>query len=386
MDYAVTEMLEQLHGRLSDSSEFFEAVQADCALHRGDLDGLRSALSGRGFGAAAEMLIEYLDGHGGIELAAKIAEERPDELADVYLRLSEAGPGGEATDSSGTGDPQDVLWAAAVEQFGAAWVSWDGSDSGWVEFRDWFYAAASSQDPEMYAVAYERLDLLNGLGVGERIAHLRELGFDVSGAGEDEAGSDGDPQDVLWAAAVEQFGAAWVSWDGSDSGWVEFRDWFYEATSSQDPEMYALAYERLDRFNDLVREERISGMRELGFDVSGAEVPETPIDPFDEEATAALSQDLEQAMAALNEEELATLEELRPTATQKLIDILGEKLPEELAAQIDVEEYANQVFEDIPGLAVATDEELAEFVTSALADVAQAEAVAVAGAGDGEAV
>ncbi|MFI7672122.1 hypothetical protein, partial [Actinophytocola sp. NPDC049390] len=261
-----------------------------------------------------------------------------------------------------------------------------GSDSGWVEFRDWFYSATDSQAPEMYALAYERLDPLNGLGVGERIVQLRELGFDVSGAGEDGAGSDGEPGDVLWAAAVERFGSAWVSWDGSDSGWVEFRDWFYSATDSQAPEMYALAYERLDPLNGLGVGERIVQLRELGFDVSGAEVPEPSIDPFDEEAAAELSQDLEQAMAALTEEELATLEELRPAATQKLIDILGEKLPKELADQIDVEEYANQVFEDVPGLAVATEEELAEFVTSALADVAQAEAVAVAGAGDGEAV
>ncbi|MFI7672121.1 hypothetical protein, partial [Actinophytocola sp. NPDC049390] len=121
MDYAVTEMLEHLQGRLIGSSEFFEAVQADCDVHRGDLDGFRSALSGRGFGDAAEVLIEYLDDHGGLELTAKIAEERPDELAVAYQQLGAAGGDGAGSD----GEPGDVLWAAAVERFGSAWVSWD---------------------------------------------------------------------------------------------------------------------------------------------------------------------------------------------------------------------------------------------------------------------
>ncbi|GAB1515939.1 hypothetical protein [Actinophytocola sp. KF-1] len=267
MGSAATETLEHLLGRLSNPTEFFEAVHRDFQEHRDDFDGFRSAFEGRGFGAAAEELIRYLDDHGRLELLAELTEERPDELAAAYLRLGEAGD--EAPGSPG-GD-ENALWQAAIDQFGGSWAAWDGTEEGWAEYRDWFYDATNSQDPAMYAEAYERLDPLNDLDLAQRIARMRDFGFDVSGTDGDAAEPDGDAEAALWQAAIDQFGGSWAAWDGTEEGWAEYRDWFYDATNSQDPAMYAEAYERLSPLDDLDPGERIARMRDFGFDVSGTE-------------------------------------------------------------------------------------------------------------------
>jgi hypothetical protein len=101
-------------------------------------------------------------------------------------------------------DPSDALWQAAVESFGAAWAGWDGSAAGWAEYRDWFYSAANSQDPAMYAVVYERMDPLNALDLQERVAQLGELGFDVSGTQASESPEAAAAEEQLAEQAVEQ--------------------------------------------------------------------------------------------------------------------------------------------------------------------------------------
>jgi hypothetical protein len=295
MDSAITEMLEHLQGWLSNPTEFFEVVQKDFQEHREDFDGFRSAFEGRGLGAAGEQLIKYLDDHGRLESLTKIANERPDELAAGYLQLGETDTGDGATSGD---DAQDALWQAAINQFGTSWAAWDGTDTGWAEYRDWFYDATNTQDPNMYALAYERLDPLNNLDPDKRIGRLREFGFDLSGTEGDDATSGDDAQDALWQAAINQFGTSWAAWDGTDTGWAEYRDWFYDATNTQDPNMYALAYERLDPLNNLDPNERIGRLREFGFDVSGTEVLESPADTFDEEKATALRQQVEQAALA----------------------------------------------------------------------------------------
>jgi hypothetical protein len=177
MDSVVTDVLEHLQGRLSDPAAFFEAVREDFQEHREDFDGFRSAFEGRGFGAAGEDLIRYLDDHGRLDLAAKIVEERPDELAAAYLGTGEAG----AEQAGAPAGDEQALWQAAVDQFGGAWSAWDGTDEGWTEYRDWFYDATNTQDPGMYEQAYEHLSPLDDLDPAERIARMREFGFDVSG-------------------------------------------------------------------------------------------------------------------------------------------------------------------------------------------------------------
>jgi hypothetical protein len=187
MGSAVTETLEHLQGRLSDPTEFFEALQKDFQEHREDFDGFRSAFEGRGFGAAGDELIRYLDDHGRLEPLTEIANERPDELAAVYLRLGETGAeDGAASD----GDARDALWQAAIDRFGASWAAWNGTDAEWTTYRDWFYDATNTEDPAMYALAYDNLDPLNELDPTERITRLRELGFDVSGAEVPETPAD----------------------------------------------------------------------------------------------------------------------------------------------------------------------------------------------------
>lgn len=122
-----------------------------------------------GFGAAAETFLRHVAEHGRIELIGRLVADF-DALSTSYAG-AKAGPE----------TPMDGgLWEAAVEQFGSGWAGWDGSADGWVEFRDWFYAAASSYGPEMYAVVFERLDPLNDVPLAERVARLTEFGFTIS--------------------------------------------------------------------------------------------------------------------------------------------------------------------------------------------------------------
>jgi hypothetical protein len=89
-------------------------------------------------------------------------------------------------------------WDTVVEQFGPGWAGWDGSEQGWQQFRDWTYSVTNTEDPQLYAAAYERLDPLNALGPAERIVRLTELGFTVAATAQEQ------PVDTATQAVVDE--------------------------------------------------------------------------------------------------------------------------------------------------------------------------------------
>ena len=255
MDYGVVEAVRGLSGQLTDPVGFFDAVCADVEEHRdAGFDAFTSAFASRGFGAAGEELIRYLDDNGRLELAVKFTEHRPEELAAAYAEQQ-----GDETAASDEDDPATVAaWQALLVEYSG---SWNGDEQNWAAFEQYVMYYATEQGVTGPAQVF-----FARAATEDKRALFAEYGIELPAAGDDEH--------TLWQAAVEQFGAAWSSWDGTESGWAEFRDWFYDATNSQDPAMYALAYERLEPLNELDLSARITRLRDLGFDVSGAESQE----------------------------------------------------------------------------------------------------------------
>ncbi|TDP90618.1 hypothetical protein [Labedaea rhizosphaerae] len=239
MDADVEEVLIHLRGRLSSPAEFFEAVHSVHEEHKeSDFDDFRSAFLAEGFDAGEE-LIRYLDDNGRHELLAKVVEERPEDLTSAYAELDAEVDGAEDGAGEAADDDADArLWRQAIEQFGAAWADWDGSEAGWAEYRDWFYVATNSQDPSMYAVAYARLDPLNAVPLDARIDSLREFGFTIRAtpaveAGEaTETGASYDRETTFpWISQVVD--ALSDQWDGSDESWPAFRESVLSAVEQQ---------------------------------------------------------------------------------------------------------------------------------------------------------
>jgi len=146
----------------SQAEEWFELVKGAYGASNDNWDAFSERLratAGNAFGTAAEEFLRYAADNGKIELISGL-------VADVR-ELSSA-----ATEDG-------VLWDAVVQQFGKEWADWDGSESGWAEYRDWTYTAANAESPEMYAAAYEKLNPLNALAPAERIAKVAELGLGV---------------------------------------------------------------------------------------------------------------------------------------------------------------------------------------------------------------
>jgi hypothetical protein len=280
MDNGVVEAVRGLSGQLSDPVEFFSAVCGDVEEHKDSgFDAFRSAFASRGFGAAGEELIRYLDDNGRLELAAKLAEHRPEELAAAYAeQLADEGA------ASDEDDPETAAaWQALLVEYSGYW---DGDEENWGAFEQYVMYYATER-----GVAGPALLFFERAGAEDKRALFAEYGIELPAGAE-----DADAENALWQAAIEQFGASWSAWDGTDSGWAEYRDWFYDATNSQDPGMYALAYERMDPLNELDPLARVTQLRDLGFDVSGAEAPD------EQEASADEPQDLMASLMAAAED------------------------------------------------------------------------------------
>lgn len=154
----------------SQAAEWFDLVHGAHSASNGDWDTfseqLRSAAGGS-FDTAVETFLWYAADHGGIELVGKL-------VADMA-----ALPSAYASSRQHAAEPQSQSWDTVVQQFGPGWAEWDGSEEGWMRFRDWTYSSANAENPELYGAAYEKLDPLGGLPLAERIARLTELGFSV---------------------------------------------------------------------------------------------------------------------------------------------------------------------------------------------------------------
>lgn len=106
----------------------------------------------------------YLESNGRMDTVARLCEIRPDlpvRYEQLIARQDDVGPEDDGPDETayGTTRPREPSsWDMVVERFGPGWASWDGSDEGWIRFRDWTYASANAEDPRLYAAAYTRLD------------------------------------------------------------------------------------------------------------------------------------------------------------------------------------------------------------------------------------
>ncbi|WP_086818899.1 hypothetical protein [Allokutzneria sp. NRRL B-24872] len=242
MDHVIVEVLRSLR----DPVEFLRALREDYEEHReAGFDAFRSALQARGFGPAAEELLQHVEANGGLDLAATLVALPPEHLAAV------------GADQSAT------EWQAMLAEFSG---HWDGDEANWPAFQEYVVYYANER-----GLAGPAQRFFDRAATEDKHALFAEHGVVAHPALAVEA-----VPDTSWQTAIDQFGPSWAAWDGSESWWAEYRDWFYNATNSQDPDVYALAYERLHPLNDLAVDERIARLREMGFDVSGALAQEAP--------------------------------------------------------------------------------------------------------------
>lgn len=83
------------------------------------------------------------------------------------------------------------------------------------------------------------------------------------------AASDGAESGDLWSDLVAE-GGDWSNWDGSDDGWEQWRDWFYEVATGRGEAADSMAREQLGSLDEVSLAERIAGLESLGFTISDA--------------------------------------------------------------------------------------------------------------------
>lgn len=269
-----------------------------------------SAAAGNVFGVAAEVFLEYAADHGKTELIGRLVAELP-ELPSVYASSKVL-----AEQSAAQQD--GASWDAIVAQFGSGWAGWDGSEAGWMQFRDWTYTAADALSPDLYVLAYDKLNPLDELPVAERIAILAELGFTINA----ESAQLAQPSASPWETVVEEFGSGWTGWDGSEAGWAQFRDWTYAAANAQSPELYAAAYEKLNPLNGLAPAELIAELTELGLAISVSAESDEEDDPA--ELDAMIDEALAEALKEVPGAESLTAEELEEIRAEIAQELMSE--------------------------------------------------------------
>jgi hypothetical protein len=226
-----------------------------------------------------------------------------------------------------------------------------GADADFSGFKDKFVAQANM---EGFGTAGEQLaakaegdgwrDFIKALvDEGSRsLASRCDDSLDgVAGMFDDaEAGAEAKDQE-RWETAVTKYGPAWAAWDGSESGWVEYRDWFYEATSADDERAYAAAYEKLEPLNTVETAERIAQLKEFGFTIE-TDTLESLAGLFDEEAIAAANENAQQAV-----QEMVGTGDIPPDVGTRIADAFGEVLTEVEGASDMALEDIRELFKEI---------------------------------------
>ena len=233
----------------NQATEWFDLVNGAYTASSNDWDTFSRQLSstaGSTYSTAAVAFLGYVADHGKTELVGKLVADLRDLPSAYASSRQRAAPS----------------WDEVVRLLGSGWANWDGSDATWAQFRDWTYTSANEQDADLYAVAYEKLNPLNGLPPGDRVAALTGLGLKIS-----PKPAQPKPAVSHWDTVVRQLGSGWANWDGSEAGWAQFRDWTYTSANQQHPDMYAAAYEKLNPLNGLPLTERAAKLTELGFTV-----------------------------------------------------------------------------------------------------------------------
>ena len=200
-------------------------------------------------------------------IADQWAQESGSELAAAYEEALAA----EASPEEQGGTSPAELWAALVAA-GGNWSAWDGSEAGWVQWRDWFYDVARTRGgDEGEALARQQIGGLDKASLPERIAGLEGQGFTVGDAARAAVAAPA-PRDpaALWAELVAE-GGDWSAWDGSEAGWVQWRDWFYNVAKTRGgDEGEALARQQLSWMDGSTLAERVDGLQQRSFSVPTA--------------------------------------------------------------------------------------------------------------------
>ncbi|TDP95145.1 hypothetical protein [Labedaea rhizosphaerae] len=209
-----------------------------------------------------EEMAQYSSEWPGI--ADQLAQESTAELAAAYAEAL-AEPAAAEQQSPGE------LWAQLVAD-GGDWSAWDGSEAGWAQWRDWFYnVAATRAGAEGEALARQQIGPMDAFPLPQRIAGLEQQGFTVGPAARAAAQAPvkRDPGEV-WAELVAE-GGDWSAWDGSEAGWAQWRDWFYNVAATRaGADGEALARQQIGGLEGSPLAERVIGLQQQGFTVTGA--------------------------------------------------------------------------------------------------------------------
>jgi len=221
---------------------------------------------------------------------------------------------GSGEESADEAEDDDAARQAFVNYLTEYSAYWDGTEENWDEFVN------TVQDFALETYPRHAQDFFDQAAAStDKVALFAEYGITIA-SGEESA--EGTPEDAegegLWAAAVEAYGPAWAEWDGSEEGWEQYRDWFYDATNNDNPESYAVAYEKLNPLNELGLAQRVAALRDFGFTVT-VEAAEAAAD----EAALPTPEDIAQAAEVL----VGAVDAL-PEADQQLVtpDLLKEVL------------------------------------------------------------
>lgn len=211
-------------------------------------------------GAYGDALIVYLEKCGGINQFKAMCEKFGQDFPGAYRKIA-----GEA-------------WNATVQRYAGTWANWDYSDEHWVTLRDWFYGAAGSVHPTVLAMARQQLTPLDSLPATDRTHYLRHFGFTATDPVQPAASAQADAE-TQWASAVTAHGPQWVGYDGSEDGWVPFRDWFYQLIGQNFPAAATIAHDKLSVLDGVSVEERVGKLRGYGFTIGYTAPPVRELDP-----------------------------------------------------------------------------------------------------------
>jgi hypothetical protein len=221
---------------------------------------------------------------------------------------------------------------------GDVYQEFGGSDGGddWPAFRERLTNAAQSDFGSGVANDFaDYLESNGGLDAVRQIcdagpATLAQLHADLLAEQEPDGEDDGDSE--LWDGLAAEFGEGWAEWDGTEEGWEQYRDWFYDAANSQDEAAYALAHERLDPLNAMDLPQRIAALCDFGFTITAAP-PEEAVDP--EAVAEAVEAVMAPAMDELMDQipEMAAELGISEDELRAQIDALGEDFFRQIATE-----------------------------------------------------
>ncbi len=188
-----------------------EAVSAGDAAERAEGAGWNAVLaeggdwsdwdgSDEGYAQWRDWLYDVAAGQS--ETADAMAREQLGALDDLGVSERIAGLEGlgftisdtarAAADGTAERKPDEV-WAELIGD-GGDWSDWDGSEDGYTQWRDYFFAVAASRGEADEALARERFEPMEQGSLADRVAFLQQSGFTVPGGSDALAGKQQEAQ------------------------------------------------------------------------------------------------------------------------------------------------------------------------------------------------